>query len=66
MGGRGSLEEVTPAARTGLTSDSNLHLGLPDRDRKAGLTDGSSGLSLRNGRGRASSPVTVWLPTELS
>ena len=39
-------------ARPELTSDSNLHLGLADLDRKVGLTDRGSGLSAGSGRGR--------------
>ena len=53
-------------ARTGLTSDSNLHLGPPDLDRKVGLTDRGSGLSPGSGRGRIYSLITVWLPRALS
>ena len=54
------------SARTGLTSDSNLHLGPPDLDRKAGLTDRGSGLSPGSGRGWIYSPITARLPMELS
>ena len=50
----------------GLTSDSNLHLGPPDLDRKVGLTDRGSGLSPGSGRGRIYSPITVRLPRALS
>lgn len=55
-----------PSARTGLTSGSNLHLGLLDLDRKVGLTDRGSGLSRGSGRGRIYSPIAARLPIELS